>query len=161
MIALYRGISATSRVIEWFTHGAYSHAAWVCADGTVVSALAGQGVIRTPDLDAAHTDGTPIEIYSVPGVDYARADAWAATQLGKPYDYRGLFGYLTRKDYQNPAAWFCSEYVFQIVRAGGVELLARVESWQVVPTLLACSPLMVADMCRKTFDPSRYRLQFA
>ena len=150
MIALYRGKSALSRAIEWFTRGAYSHAAWVCRDGTVIEAR-GSGVRRVASISDQHLDGTPVEIYQVPGCDVDAAEAWLATQIGKKYDYKGLFGFVTRADQDDgQAAWFCSELVFTAAQKGGVELLARVPAWEVSPTVLSYSPLMVGATAGRT-----------
>ena len=143
MIALYKGITPASRAIEWFTRGPYSHVAWVCRDGTVIEAR-GSGVRRVDSIADQHVDGTPVELYDVPGCDPAAAEAFLAAQIGKPYDYRGLLGFITRTETQDKGCWFCSELVFAAAKAGGVELLARVLASDVSPTLLSYSPLIVA-----------------
>lgn len=142
MIALYRGVSPASRVIEWVTRGPYSHAAWVCRNGRVIEARF-SGVRSVESIDAEHTDGTPVELYEIPGCDAVAAERFLEQQIGKLYDYRTMFGFFTRTHDDNPWAWICSELVFAAIRAGGVDLLKRVEAWKVSPTMLSYSPVIV------------------
>jgi len=80
-----------------------------CRSGTVAEMMAGVVVFRdmrvwVPDLDAARK--------------------FAESQEGKGYDWWGAVGIpLTySQDWNNENRWWCSEYVFAIVKAGGTLL---------------------------------------
>ena len=144
MIALYKGTSFISRIIRWRTWSDYSHAAWVCRDGTVIEAWVG-GVRRVPGLLSQHKEDTTIELYEVAGLtedQRDRIEAFLAAQIGKPYDYTAILGFALRKDTQNPAKWFCSELVFAGCQSAAINLLARIPPWKVSPDLLVLSPLL-------------------
>ncbi len=148
MIALYKGQSWISRLIQWRTWSDYSHAAWVCDDGSVIEAwvdgFMSGSVRRVENPWARHTPGTDVEFYDValtPEQHWA-AQEFLMRQVGKPYDFRGIWGFMTRKPEQEQGAWFCSELVFTALQAAGVPLLARIEAFKVSPGLLALSPLL-------------------
>ena len=66
------------------------------------------------------------------------AMAWLHEQIGKKYDFSGLFAFLWRKEYQNDDQWFCSELALEACfQADIVPLNPRiVKSWQVTPRVL-------------------------
>ena len=68
--------------------------------------------------------------------------AFAIDQVGKAYDYRGITGFLTRKDHNSAEKWFCSELVSAAFDAAGVPLL-RNEAHKIAPGDLATSPLLM------------------
>lgn len=146
MIALYRGLSPLSRAIRWWNWSDYSHAAWLCSDGSCTEAWAGR-VQRAGAFDTLHTRGTAVDCYTIEGMTGERARAiraFLAAQVGKRYDWRGIlrFGFKTIIRADNQDRWFCSELVFAACQAAGIELLARTPAWKVYPGLLACSPLL-------------------
>jgi uncharacterized protein YycO len=143
MIALYRGKSLFSRLIRWATWSEYSHAAWLDDDtGRIVEAWR-RGVVDTT-LGGDHTPGTRVDCFAVEGEDHAHRTAirsflWG--EMGKPYDLRGVLGFVTRRSgAQSPARWFCSELVFAAYALAGIPILARVAAHQVPPGWLAMSP---------------------
>ena len=143
MIALYKGTSALSRAIRWRTWSEYSHAAWVCDDGSVIEAWRG-GVRHVPSIHAQHTQGTEIDLFAV---EMTTEKKWAVQeflirQIGKPYDYGAILGFMTRAKSENPEKWFCSELIFAACQSAGVALLKRIPTWQVSPGLLSISPLL-------------------
>ena len=145
MIALYKGTSFISRIIRWRTWSDYSHAVWVCRDGTVIEAWVG-GVRRVPGLLSQHREKTVVELYAIAGLNEEQRDrieTFLVAQLGKPYDYAAILGFALRKDTQNPAKWFCSELIFAACLFAGIYLLARIPPWKVSPDLLALSPLLI------------------
>lgn len=142
-IALYRGRSLLSRVIRWRTWSVYSHAAWLCASGTVIEAWTKGGVRHVANLSVAHTPGTIVDLYEITAeVDYAAAELFLKRQLGKPYDFLGILGFILRRRCQEESRWFCSELVFSAVLAGGLRLLNTLDPWQVSPGELATSPFL-------------------
>lgn len=135
-----------SRLIQWQTRSEYSHAALVVPDVAngllVVEAWQKSGVRiyrptrheRTTQMDLHDVEVTPQEqeaIYS-----------WASSQVGKKYDWKSVFRFVTRRRGVHEDTWFCSEFVFQAFHLAGVDLLARTPAWRVDPGLLARSPLL-------------------
>jgi len=143
MIALYKGTSALSRLIRWRTWSDYSHAAWVFPDGSVIEAWKG-GVTHAPSILSAHASDTEVHLFAL---DLTIEQRWAIqdfliAQIGKPYDYAGILGFLAAAKTENPDRWFCSELLFSAVKQARINLLARIPAWKVYPGLLALSPLL-------------------
>jgi len=63
---------------------------------------------------------------------------FARSQVGKPYDWRSVFRFLTREKAGTPGRWFCSELVVAALERGGVRLL-NMPAWAVAPGHLAWS----------------------
>jgi uncharacterized protein YycO len=108
-------------------------------DGSLLGALPFKGVVQRPKRSALGdvsyktiemAENSAREIY-----EHARA------QLGKRYDWTAISGFVTRKDWQLDASWFCSELVFCSVKAGGVELVHEAK-WRVSPRDLWLSALL-------------------
>jgi uncharacterized protein YycO len=150
-IALFASkVSPISKLIEWETRSKYSHAAIVQSDGSVIESVEGVGVHRLSRLP----DVTPpdrIDLFEVRGPYGALTDgqighveAFLGQQLGLPYDWPDLLGFITR-DGNNEArgAWFCSELVFAAIEAGGVTLLRDIPPFQVSPGTLSLSPYLI------------------
>ena len=150
MIALYRGTSLISRAIKFLNWSEYSHAAWITPDGRCVEAwitnswkLEGS-VLESPRFDSIHTDGTVVDFYSVKGFtpeQELQVAGYMRKQLFLPYDFRGIFKFLTRGMSSNNSEWFCSELVFSALKAANVTLL-NLPAWKVYPAMLSYSPLV-------------------
>jgi len=160
MIALYRGKSLLSRTIRFFNWSPYSHAAWIdTVENCVIEAWKGR-VRKTPDLSRQHSRGTEVDVFIVSGVTEEQSAAIAAfmrSQVGKRYDYRGVFHFLTRRPERprDQERWFCSELVCAAYASAGVHLLARIPAWKVYPGMLAYSPLLQLVSTIKTRAPAK------
>jgi uncharacterized protein YycO len=155
MIALYKGRSLLSRLIRWRTWSEYSHAAWVCPDGSVIEAWKG-GVRHAPGPLVQHEPGTEVDLFEVKGLCVAKAwrvQEFLLRQIGKPYDYAGILGFVLAAKTENPDCWFCSELVFAALKGVGVELLSRVPPWKVSPGMLAVSPFLKSLNAPSMFTP--------
>jgi uncharacterized protein YycO len=144
MIALYKGKSALSRAIRWRTWSEYSHAAWVLDDGSVIEAWK-DGVRHVLNIQSQHTPGTEVDLFTL---NLTTAQKWAIQdflirQVGKPYDYGAILGFLTRAKSENPEKWFCSELIFAACQSAGIELLKRIPAWKVSPGLLSVSAFLL------------------
>jgi len=151
MIALYKGTSALSRLIRWRTWSDYSHAAWVFPDQSVIEAWKG-GVTHAPSILAGHAPDTEVHLFTL---DLTIEQRWAIqdfliAQIGKPYDYGGILGFLTASKTEHPNRWFCSELLFSALKQAKVCLLARIPAWKVSPGLLALSPLLTPKSTHTT-----------
>ena len=100
----------TSRMIQWFTWSDFSHVDFLLRDGRFLGARLEGGVQIRP-----HDYITPsVFKYAYVEVDDPRkVYGWATSQLGKPYDWRAILGFLPREDWHEPGHWFCSELVAQ------------------------------------------------
>lgn len=44
-------------------------------------------------------------------------------QLGKPYDYLGVIGFISNRDWQEDDKWFCSELKMYCLNKAGIKIL--------------------------------------
>ena len=131
----HNGKGRGSRFIKWFTRGRFSHesvrflgvpdelaewaqdeygAAWdksghygeITHDHEFES-IQGPGVRHQPFVpsdnqcwkDFEHTEEQAVEMFKE-----------ACRLVGDKYDWRGIGGFMTRRNVQHPSKWFCSEY---------------------------------------------------
>ena len=81
-------------------------------------------------------------IYSLALNDEAAAFAFARSQVGKPYDWAGVFGCLAHdRDWQQDDAWFCSELAAATALAGNTRLL-NLNVSRIVPGALELCPFL-------------------
>lgn len=98
-----------STVIRWITWSRFSHVALLSPDGRqAIEATHGVGVRLVPADDILRRD--QVEVRSLAGDPWL---AWqkATAQLGKPYDWRFIYGWLVRRDWQDDSAWACAELI--------------------------------------------------
>lgn len=112
--------TVSSFVIRAFCGSLWSHVALV--DGEhVIEAVGLHGVRRVPWAEALrgtshHTLVDFIEADPVPVLRAAKA------QVGKPYDFKAIFGLWLRSGWDETDAWFCSELVAWALEQGGHRL---------------------------------------
>jgi len=146
VIGLYRGISLKSRVIRRWTWGEYSHASWIEGTpeqpGEVYEAWTG-GCRHLPNHHVGHRPGTVIDLFDVEltWAEHEELIRDFVQDLGKPYDYWALVGFVTHRRSEDPTKWICSEWVFARLKGVGVTL-QRMPAWKVSPAMLAYSPLV-------------------
>jgi len=155
-IALYKGKSLISRAIREWTRSDYSHAAFLFdeqtervarqlalpklkhnAAGSVVEAWHVGGVRNTASLSADHSRGTEVDVFEfIEPLTITQEEQllWMLhDDIGKPYNFRHILKFLTRRDGKDSGKLFCSEQVFDRTKRIGRELLARTEAWRVPP----------------------------
>jgi len=122
-ILAYKGTSLTSRLIRWQTRSPYSHVAIEDDNGLVYEAWQGGGVRCLTDYTEGHKKGTVIDVFSITG-DYhrPRVRAFAMAQVGKSYDYKSVFRFVSRRETRRDDHWFCSELVASAFMEGGIVL---------------------------------------
>ncbi len=144
LIGQYYGTSWTSKLIRWRTWSKISHTAAFCGGlaDEVIEAWDGS-VARRPWTEG-HTPGTMIALYRVPCTLEQRRlfYEFLAAQIGKPYDYLGILGFALRTRVESKNSWFCSELIFAAAQAAEINLLSRIEPYQVAPGDLNISPLL-------------------
>ena len=96
----------TSWAIRKFTWSDWSHVDFVLANGKFLGARLDGGV-----LVREHDYLVPSKFrYTYVEVENARkVMGWACSQIGKPYDWKAIAGFLPREDWHDPGHWFCSE----------------------------------------------------
>jgi hypothetical protein len=105
-----------SRLVRSITKGKWSHCGFYDPDTkTVIDSLASVGGVTEYHIDHLRSYFPRTEILSLRAFPHAVL-ASARGEIGKPYDYRALLGFLplTRKlsrNWQDPTRWYCSELV--------------------------------------------------
>lgn len=143
-ILLFKGGDPISWVVQMQTRSPYSHVGLLDTCGRcVIEAYPGTGVRRRIlSLD----DEARIDAYDVAGLTeqgYKQALAFAKSQLGKKYDWRGVLRFVDKLPARENDKWFCSELVHKSLSTAGVRLLERIPSAEVSPAMVAWSPLLV------------------
>ena len=146
-ILLHSGPGLISRLIKWQTRSEWNHASLLFDDDCVIEAREFRGVrkIHVEDIRqaVARTRGLRVSVYGFrePLTESQKicARIFADEQIGLPYDYTDIIGFLSRRRQQENAAWFCSELVASTCRRIGVPLFRDTESWEVAPGMLARS----------------------
>lgn len=75
----------------------------------------------------------------------AKGRAFLEAQVGKPYDYWMVVGFVSRSDHEGPSSegrYFCSELVAHWSQEMGELLLLRIDPWAFSPMHVAYSPLL-------------------
>lgn len=137
-VLFFRGKGFFSMLIRWQTRSRYSHAAILLDNGHIIESWQKGGV------QISHIkDWSKIDAYSVDGMtpdQWETAIKFAKSQLGKKYDLRSVFRFLSKRKAPDNSKWFCSELVYAAITIAGVELLRNIESSEVSPAILSYSP---------------------
>jgi cell wall-associated NlpC family hydrolase len=153
-VLLFSGTALVSRVVRWGSKSQYSHcgiAGWWEDRLLVFEAEAtGLRIDRASLCVDRYRGGVDWYSPTVP-VDRVKIHREALDQIGKPYGYAGLLrlsaalllhGRAPREDGSVPVALFCSQYVSQCYRAGGVDLSMATSDQMTTPGQIARSPLL-------------------
>jgi hypothetical protein len=62
-------------------------------------------------------------------------------ECGKKYDWRGIGGFFTRRNIQNPNKWFCSELASYGLRQAGIVCMNMPDHW-LTPNVMLASPVL-------------------
>lgn len=145
-VGLYRSRGFVSWAIRFQTRGQYSHAALLLDDRQAIEAWHKGGVQKGAmgHLQAAKTQ---IDVYEITGdFDKALALEFAEAQVGKPYDFKMVGGFVSRRSREgrrSTGKWFCSELVYATLEKAGLRLFNRTQAWEVSPDLLKRSPYLL------------------
>ena len=106
------------KIIAWGTEGEVGHASAVLPNGDILDSqhqanLGGKpaGVQIRPAGYIERCGGINILRVTI-NVTAKQRNAFydfLISQLGKPYDTKGILGFVVGKDWRDPGAWFCSE----------------------------------------------------
>ena len=124
-VAQYRGLSLISKTIKLTTGGPYSHTAIVLEEDFIVEAWHTTNRVRVVrGFDDGHTPSTPVDIYTVDLTEEEerRFREFVIDQVGKRYDFLGVFGFHLATRLHRRGRWFCSELLGAALAATGNKL---------------------------------------
>lgn len=146
MIGASHGVSRMSRMIVRLSFRGGSTVSHIMEindnTGETLEALQFRGVIHGKSYHQFHSLGTRIDIYQPIGITPEQEQmVWEfmLTQVGKGYDWMGIWGILRRRMRENPDKWFCSELVFYAYAKAKYDLLNNIFACQVTPATLITS----------------------
>lgn len=139
-----------SGLIRWRTQCGQSHVELINDAGETLGARwslhrADNGVrLRPPSSTADQID---VIEYTFPHIE----DAWAEglKLIGTPYNLRGIFGIVAAKDWTDSGHMDCSNFIFEVARRAGTELLnpTEIAPWKITPRDLQMSTLLSLLSC--------------
>jgi uncharacterized protein YycO len=137
-LLLYKGRGIVSRLIQWQTRGTFSHASILFTeDDMVYEAWQGKGVIKHK-LNRQDLEGIKAFSYKDP-LSLAIKDTareFLEAQLGKPYDWKGVIRFVSRKRHAINDEWFCSELATEVFSLINCPLFRFTQSYEVSPDLM-------------------------
>ena len=123
-----------SHLIRWLTWSEWSHVDIVLHDGYLLGSVIPHGVVvRENELIEyrRYTVDAPNSVIKI-----------AEQEIGKPYDWKGLFGIVFRnRQWGDRNAWICSELVAHCFEKAGFKLINS-DTWRITPEDLIKSPLL-------------------
>lgn len=135
-VACYQGTSFQSRLIRWLTRSDYSHVAVVLRDGRVVEAW-DSGVRVVDSLSDQHTPGTLVDVFEfTPALteeQEAAGERYLLSRVGRKYDWKNVFRFVTKRQGQDNDRDFCSELLANTAQVMGVNLFNRTPAWMIPP----------------------------
>jgi uncharacterized protein YycO len=115
---------AADILIRAFEGGSAGHVGIAMDEGGVIHATLRDGV-HAQSMAEFLRDRIVVQEIPVFLPNQPAADAWLRAQLGKPYDWTGILGFLFWRDWQDDAAWWCSEAGAGWFLAGGASFASR------------------------------------
>lgn len=123
-----------SLALRTWMHSRFSHCALLDpSKGTVIEAVV-SGVRERPLEDLVH-EASRYDFVKVPCRNPQKVIDAARDQIGKPYDWRAIFGFWFRRSWHRTDAFICSELVAWALSAGGDPVVRR-EAYRVSPEAL-------------------------
>jgi len=138
-LRFYRNGSFSSRLIE--LTGRYSHVDAVSSGGHFLFGARSDKVGNEPPgvRDRNPYAGGPYEDLSLVVGYYQETCFWNFLwgQVGKPYDYRCILGFLFDRDWHEDDSWICSELQMAALQAGSIIPKLIVTPNKITPGTLA------------------------
>jgi uncharacterized protein YycO len=128
-----RNKGIVSRIIRAATWSQYSHVEFMLDNG-YLGAL-GKGGVLLRSFDYAPEDEFVYRGIDCTPTQQLKVEAFAAKQIGKPYDWGAVFGVALHRDWHQADHWFCSELIMASLEAGGLYFL-RDKVNRVTPEML-------------------------
>lgn len=148
IICLHRGTSLVSRLIRWQQRSRYSHASILLPSGLHYESREGKGVLVHKQFTLTNKSEVVDQFQFIVPLsieEIATGADFLSKQVGKPYDWWMVFGFVSRSEHEGPSSegrYFCSELVDHWALAMGRHLLARIDPWEMSPGHIALSPLI-------------------
>lgn len=121
-----------SAVLRAWMHSRFSHCAILDpATNTIIEAAAWHGVQERP-LDDLLSESSHHELIQIPCRDPQHVLAMARSQIGKPYDWKGILGFWLRRSWHADNAFVCSELIAWALAAAGEPAFRR-EAYRISP----------------------------
>lgn len=121
-IIFNRNKSFASFLIRLLTASRWHHCG-VCFDDRAVYEASGIHGVRVTTLDEFKSRGE-YQIVDINLPDEQSAFLWVRSQLGKKYDWSGIFSIIfQRKNWQKEDKWYCSEFAAKASEIGGLKLI--------------------------------------
>jgi hypothetical protein len=123
----YSGEGFGSSFIKWFTFAGkdgVSHVSLVFTfdNGSEIEfeAIQGKGIVNQYPRQGAFKE------YSVPlSREQVETAYMVASSIHGKYDWKGIWGFIVKKNKHHPDKWFCSEYVAYVLYETGYPLSRR------------------------------------
>ena len=140
-ILFCRSNTFASWLIRKLTWSDWSHCVILEPDG-VHTIEARWPEVRVATLTDVLLEYEVVEIVAMPIANPQAAVSWAWNQVGKPYDWMALFGFIFRPkgDWTDPGKWFCAELVAMAWAHGGSPLVKADLVSRVTPGMLWMLP---------------------
>jgi hypothetical protein len=131
-----------SHAIAYFGGLRFSHVDYVMADGSLLGSRSdkigkvAKGVqIRPPN----YLNFSRRVIFTIPATPDQEAAVWQflAGQIGKPYDWRAIWGFITYRDWHERDSWICSELIAAALEYAKVCQALFLDTWDIAPGALA------------------------
>jgi uncharacterized protein YycO len=150
IICLHQGTSLISRVIRWKQRSIHSHVSILMPSGLHYESREGKGVIRHNEFTLTNkTERVDRMVFTTPLTDeeIAAGLVFLEAQVGKPYDWPMVFGFVSRSEHEGPSSegkYFCSELAAHWAQAMGRKrlFLHRIDPWAVSPGHVYFSPIL-------------------
>jgi hypothetical protein len=120
------------RLVSWWTKGDFSHVEIEFSDGYSYSSSVRDGGVRKKKIDYKPEHWEILVIPNTTGMlvkkDEFHIKEFLEVQLGKKYDYFGLFGFILPPLDDIPERYFCSELI--------ADALDLPDAWRYSPNML-------------------------
>lgn len=142
-IYFHRGHGVGAALIRFFSRSKYAHVSIGFLNGDLYEAVPFKGCRKTRLKTVKGV--TPFTFKHGAYVDAGLVRAYLDAEVGTRYDYIGVLAFVLGFFRPSKNRMFCSEYVFNAIRAGGVELQERTRGSILRPDQLAMSPVITVD----------------
>jgi hypothetical protein len=137
----HNGRGRGSKLITRMTRGEVSHVSLRFRHGgmdTEIESIQGRGVheqVFKPSTNQAWFwfEQTPAQAQAI--YDFCRG------AVGAKYDWKGIWGFVRRRDIEHPDKWFCSELASEALLQAGIRLL-WIPTFKQSPSVATSSPLL-------------------
>lgn len=157
----HNGKGRGSRIIKWATRGKYSHISVRIIDmpDWVIERMQdkfGYDLTKDHEFEAIqfvgvrHQPFVPSDNqawFNIKGFEWTETPIFlvvheACRLVGCKYDWRGIGGFVTRRNVHHPLKWFCSEYGCRLLSMVKIVIMNMPDHW-ITPNVGSASPALV------------------